>query len=154
MFPCHLDGAILATIVLSLEHPVITPLAVCAALVGLDVMDSLERPGGARSAEEFFTSFTDNFTPYECERTRTPKSARAVLLAGGPKSACVVAVELDRCCIVAACTQMMSQAFCCAPAIVSPLSRCYLPPSRRCLGSTVSSFCALPRRDDDPQRRW
>ena len=74
MFPCHRDGAILAAIVLSLEHPVIPCVAVCAALVGLDVMDSLERPGGARSAEEFFTSFTDNFTPYECERTRAPKS--------------------------------------------------------------------------------
>ena len=62
-------------------------LVVSAALVGLDVMDSLERPGGARSAEDFFTSFTDNFTPYECERTRVPKSA----------------------CCVSACTQTMNK---------------------------------------------
>eukprot|EP01045_Picozoa_sp_COSAG04_P005691 COSAG04_NODE_267_length_18528_cov_60.607141_18_plen_276_part_00 len=68
-------------------HSAIPCLVVSAALVGLDVMDSLERPGGARSAEDFFTSFTDNFTPYECERTRVPKSA----------------------CRVSACTQTMSK---------------------------------------------
>ena len=77
----HPHGVILVTIL------DIQCLVVSAALVGLDVMDSLERPGGARSAEDFFTSFTDNFTPYECERTRVPKSA----------------------CCVSACTQTMNK---------------------------------------------
>ena len=45
-----------------------------AALVGLDVMDALERPGGSsgRSAEEFFRSFTDNFTAHEWSTIRAP----------------------------------------------------------------------------------
>ena len=46
-----------------------------AALVGLDVMDALERPGGGagRSAEEFFRSFTDNFTAHEWSTIRAPR---------------------------------------------------------------------------------
>ena len=44
-----------------------------AALVGVDVMDTTERPngrGGVRPAEEFFSSFTDNFAPSEWRTIR------------------------------------------------------------------------------------
>ena len=36
-----------------------------AALVGVDVVDTLERPHGERSVEDFFGNFTDNFTAAE-----------------------------------------------------------------------------------------